>query len=49
MSRKNGSSGGCLAAFGVGILAALIMPTRFVLIVATIALVLAGISLIRCG
>lgn len=48
MRRRNSCTGGYFAAFGVGILVSLILPARFVLIVAAVALVLAGLSLVRC-
>lgn len=48
MRRRNSCTGGYFAAFGFGMLAALIFPVRFILIVAAVALVLAGLSLVRC-
>ncbi len=48
MRRRNNCTGGYFAAFGIGVLVALILPARFILIVAAVALVLAGISLVRC-
>ena len=46
--RRNNCTGGYFAAFGLGMLAALLFPVRFILIVAAVALVLAGLSLVRC-
>ncbi len=46
--RRRSSTGGYFVAFGVGVLVALVFPVRFILIVAAVALVLAGLSLIRC-
>jgi len=46
--KRNSCVGGYFAAFGFGMLAALIFPIRFILIVAAVALVLAGLSLVRC-
>ncbi|MBO5928431.1 MAG: hypothetical protein J6Q42_00240 [Clostridia bacterium] len=46
--RRKECNGGCFAAFGAGLLVAVICPVRFILIVAAISLVLTGISLIRC-
>lgn len=49
MRRKQGCcKGGYYAAFGAGLLVALLFPTRFILILAAAALVLTGISLLRC-
>ncbi len=48
MRRRNNCTGGYFAAFGFGMLAALVFPVRFILIVAAVALVLAGLSLVRC-
>ncbi len=49
MRRKKGCcKGGYYAAFGAGLLVALLFPTRFILILAAAALVLTGISLLRC-
>ncbi len=41
-------TGGYFVAFGAGVLVALMFPVRFILVIAAIALVLAGLSLIRC-
>ncbi len=49
MSRRNRDVGCYYAAFGAGALIALICPIRFILILAVIALILVGISLLRCG
>lgn len=48
MRRRNGCAGGYCAAFGAGVLLAILFPTRLILILAAAALVLTGISLIRC-
>ena len=48
MRRQQGCTGGCFAAFGAGVLLALAFPTRFILILAAVALVLTGLLLIRC-
>lgn len=48
MRRINSCAGGYFASFGIGILVALIFPARFSLIVAAVALVLAGLSMVRC-
>ncbi len=48
MRRRNGAAGGYFIAFGVGVLVALTFPIRVILIVAAVALVLAGLSLVRC-
>ncbi len=47
MKRKSCCMGGYLAAFGGGLLVAILCPTRFILVLAAIALVLAGVSLLR--
>ena len=46
--RKRCGKGGYSAAFGVGLLVALLLPARFILILVAAALVLTGISLLRC-
>lgn len=46
--RRHGTIGGYFVAFGIGVLVALTFPVRFILIVAAVALVLAGFSLVRC-
>lgn len=48
MRRRNNCVGGYFAAFGFGVLVALLFPVRFILVVAAVALVLAGLSLVRC-
>ncbi len=48
MRKRNSCAGGYFAAFGFGMLLALVFPVRFILIVAAVALVLAGLSLVRC-
>ncbi len=48
MRRRSSCTGGYFAAFGLGVLVALIFPVRFILVVAAVALVLAGLSLVRC-
>lgn len=42
------NAGGYFAAFGIGVLVATLCPVRLILILAAAALVLTGISLIRC-
>ncbi len=48
MKRRKCCQGGYYAAFGTGLLVALLFPTRLILILAAAALVLTGISLLRC-
>ena len=48
MKRHKGNGGSYFAAFGLGVFLAIVFPTKFMLVVAAIALVLAGISLVRC-
>ena len=48
MRRKQCGKGGYSAAFGVGLLVALLLPTRGVLILVAAALVLTCVSLLRC-
>ncbi len=48
MRRRNDCNGGYFAAFGAGVLVAILCPVRFILIVAAVSLVLTGIALIRC-
>ncbi len=48
MRRRNSCVGGYFAAFGFGVLVALVFPVRFILVIAAVALVLAGLSLVRC-
>ncbi|MBR2406573.1 MAG: hypothetical protein IKB04_06010 [Clostridia bacterium] len=48
MKQRKCCKGGYYAAFGAGLLVALLFPTRFILILAAAALVLTGISLWRC-
>lgn len=49
MRRRNRGYGGCYAAFGIGVLVVMAFPARFILIIAAVILVLAGMSLFRCG
>ncbi len=48
MRKRNSSVGGYFASFGFGVLVALVFPVRFILVIAAVALVLAGLSLVRC-
>ncbi|MBQ9964737.1 MAG: hypothetical protein IJP14_06415 [Clostridia bacterium] len=48
MRRRRTCTGGYFIAFGAGVLVALVFPIRFILVIAAVALVLAGLSLIRC-
>ena len=48
VKRRGCCRGGYYAAFGAGMLAALLFPTRFILVLAAAALVLTGIALWRC-
>ena len=45
--KRGHSVGGYLAAYGLGMLSALLLPTRLVLVLAAIALVLAGLTLLH--
>lgn len=45
--KRGNCAGGYLTAFGIGLLSALLLPTRLILVVAAVALVLAGLSLLR--
>lgn len=42
--RSNGKTGSCCAAFGAGLLIATICPTKFVLVLVAVALIVAGCS-----
>ena len=48
MRRGGNTLGGYFVAFGIGVLVALTFPLRVILIIAAVALVLAGLSLVRC-
>ncbi len=46
--RRQKGNGAYVAAFGAGVFLAIVFPAKYMLVVAAIALVLAGISLLRC-
>ena len=49
MSRRNKGCGGYCLAFGIGVLLVIAFPMRFILVIAALLLILAGLSLLRCG
>ncbi len=49
MSRRNRGYGAYCLTFGIGVLLVIAFPLRFILIIAAILLVLAGLSLLKCG
>lgn len=48
MRRYQSTCGGYLAAFGAGMLVAVLCPGRLLLVLTAVVLVIAGIALIRC-
>ncbi|MBQ6830726.1 MAG: hypothetical protein IJO59_06370 [Clostridia bacterium] len=49
MYRRNKGCGGYCLAFGIGVLLVIAFPLRFILIIAAFLLILAGLSLLKCG